>query len=61
MYLTYIVHAGMVRTAFVSSPVCVGPPVSADECFQGKWQSFTVPRILRNEGDCVSFVRSPRR
>jgi hypothetical protein len=35
--------------------VQVGPPVSADQCKKGGWQSFNNP-TFRNQGDCVSYV-----
>lgn len=36
----------------------VGPPVSKDECKKGGWTTFNVPRVFKNQGDCVSFVET---
>lgn len=60
LYSTYIVPAGHPRTVFVSEPICIGPPATADDCKTDQWQSFTVPRVFRNQGECVSFVQSSK-
>jgi quercetin dioxygenase-like cupin family protein len=61
IYLTNMAPLGVPRTVFVDAPVCIGPPASADECRADGWQTFTVPRLFKNEGDCVSWVESGHR
>jgi len=34
----------------------VGPPTDKDQCKDGGWESFTIPKKFKNQGDCVSFV-----
>ena len=34
------------------------PPTSKDECKQGGWELFTVPRTFKNQGDCIQFVNT---
>jgi YVTN family beta-propeller protein len=38
----------------------IGPPTSKDVCKNGGWQTFTVPRTFKNQGDCVSFIETGR-
>jgi quercetin dioxygenase-like cupin family protein len=57
-YVIALIPDGMPINVPVSAPVCVGPPVAVDECSSGGWMAFTVPRMFRNQGDCVSFVQS---
>lgn len=56
----YVVPAGGPRSIPVSAPVCIGPPASADACMADAWQTFTVPRVFKNQGDCVSWVKTGR-
>jgi quercetin dioxygenase-like cupin family protein len=61
LYAAYVVPAGAPRSVNVTEPICIGPPVSSDECKADNWQTFTVPRVFKNEGDCVSWVESGHR
>lgn len=61
LYAGYVVPAGAPRSVNVSEPICIGPPATADECKTDNWRTFTVPRLFRNEGDCVSWVESGHR
>jgi uncharacterized repeat protein (TIGR03803 family) len=36
----------------------VGPPTDKDQCKDGGWKTFTIPRKFKNQGDCVSFVNT---
>ncbi|HEV2689036.1 MAG TPA: hypothetical protein VGV35_10785, partial [Bryobacteraceae bacterium] len=36
----------------------IGPPTDKDQCKDGGWQMFTIPRLFKNQGDCVSFVET---
>jgi NHL repeat len=36
----------------------VGPPTNKDQCKNGGWEIFTIPRKFKNQGDCVSFVNT---
>ena len=56
----YVVPAGGPRSIAVPAPVCIGPPPSADACMAHGWQTFTVPRVFKNQGDCVSWVETGR-
>jgi hypothetical protein len=43
--------------AFVSKfSFGIGPPTNKDQCKDGGWKTFTIPRKFKNQGDCVSFV-----
>lgn len=33
-------------------------PTSKEQCKQGGWRSFTVPRTFKNQGDCIQFVNT---
>jgi quercetin dioxygenase-like cupin family protein len=57
-YVIALIPDGLPITVPVSEPVCVGPPITPEECAGDGWKSFTVPRLFRNQGDCVSFVQS---
>ncbi len=35
-----------------------GPPSNKDQCKNGGWQLFTVPRTFNNQGDCIQFVNT---
>ena len=35
-----------------------GPPTLKDQCKNGGWQRFTVPRKFKNQGDCIQFVNT---
>ena len=37
-----------------------GPPTDKDQCKDGGWQRFDVPRKFTNQGDCVSFTNTGR-
>ena len=39
-------------------PKGVGPPVSKEQCKNGGWKQFTVPRKFKNQGDCIKFVNT---
>lgn len=51
---------GQPRTVPVDAPVCVGPPETVEECADDGWRQFTVPRVFRNQGECVSYVSRAR-
>ena len=36
----------------------IGPPTNKDQCKDGGWETFTIPRKFKNQGDCVSFVNT---
>jgi uncharacterized delta-60 repeat protein len=36
----------------------VGPPINKDECHDKGWRTFTVPRVFKNQGDCIQFVNT---
>jgi hypothetical protein len=36
----------------------IGPPVSKDQCKNGGWMLFNVPRAFKNQGDCIQFVNT---
>lgn len=40
------------------SPPQVGPPTSKDQCKNGGWRGFSVPRPFKNQGDCIQFVNT---
>ncbi|MBV9923723.1 MAG: hypothetical protein JOZ96_01685 [Acidobacteria bacterium] len=46
--------------AFTTSPPQASPPTSKDQCDNGGWRGFTVPRPFKNQGDCIRFVRTGR-
>jgi quercetin dioxygenase-like cupin family protein len=56
-----VVPQGLPRTIPVAAPVCVGPPATIDECLNEGWRQFTVPKLFKNEGECVSYVARQRR
>jgi quercetin dioxygenase-like cupin family protein len=56
----YVVPAGGPRSIAVPAPVCIGPPASTEACMADGWQTFTVPRLFKNQGDCVSWVETGR-
>lgn len=35
-----------------------GPPVSKEQCKNGGWMLFNVPRAFKNQGDCVQFFNT---
>jgi len=37
-----------------------GPPVDKDQCKEGSWERFDLPRKFKNQGDCVSFTNTGR-
>lgn len=40
------------------TPPQVGPPTSKDQCKNGGWRGFSVPRPFKNQGDCIQFVNT---
>lgn len=38
--------------------VLVGPPLDKDDCKNGGWMTFNVPREFKNQGDCIQFVNT---
>jgi hypothetical protein len=42
---------------FVRS-IGIGPPTNKDQCKDGGWKIFTIPRKFKNQGGCVSFVNT---
>ena len=36
----------------------IGPPTDQDQCKNGGWQRFNVPRPFTNQGDCIQFVNT---
>jgi uncharacterized delta-60 repeat protein len=35
-----------------------GPPTTKQECKNNGWRAFNVPRVFRNQGDCIQFVNT---
>lgn len=35
-----------------------GPPVNKDQCKNGGWSRFDVPRHFKNQGDCIQYVNT---
>jgi bacillolysin len=35
-----------------------GPPVNKDQCKNGGWARFDVPRHFKNQGDCIQYVNT---
>jgi Right handed beta helix region/Thrombospondin type 3 repeat len=35
-----------------------GPPINKDQCKNGGWQKFTIPRKFKNQGDCIQYVNT---
>lgn len=35
-----------------------GPPTNKDQCKDGNWQRFDVPRQFKNQGDCIQYVNT---
>jgi hypothetical protein len=35
-----------------------GPPVNKDQCKNGGWMTFDVPRHFKNQGDCIQYVNT---
>jgi hypothetical protein len=35
-----------------------GPPSNKDQCKNGGWQLFDVPKTFKNQGDCIQFVNT---
>jgi hypothetical protein len=35
-----------------------GPPQSKDQCKNGQWQRFDVPRPFKNQGDCIQYFNT---
>ena len=44
--------------AFTPPPPQVSPPTSKDQCDNGGWREFSVPRPFKNKGDCIRFVNT---
>ena len=54
----YVLPPGQPPNIPVETPVCIGPPASKDMCMADGWRTFTVPRVFKNQGDCVSWVET---
>ena len=54
---TYFGGTNNAGTVF-SLAVGLGPPTNKDQCKNGGWKAFTIPRKFKNQGDCVSFVNT---
>jgi hypothetical protein len=48
----------VVMDDFIYGEPLVGPPANADECKKGGWANFEFPRVFKNQGDCVKFVKT---
>jgi hypothetical protein len=48
----------VVMDDFIYGEPLVGPPADADACKQGGWAEFEFPRVFKNQGDCVKFVKT---
>jgi 6-phosphogluconolactonase (cycloisomerase 2 family) len=48
------VAAGTFPSAIVI--VGIGPPTNPDQCKEGNWKRFTIPRSFENQGLCIQFV-----
>ena len=35
-----------------------GPPTDKDQCKNGGWERFDIPRAFKNQGDCIQFVNT---
>ena len=35
-----------------------GPPTDKDQCKNGGWERFDIPRTFKNQGDCIQFVNT---
>ncbi len=40
------------------TPSTTGPPTNIEQCKNGGWKTFTVPRRFKNQGDCIQFVNT---
>ncbi len=36
----------------------VGPPTNKNQCKNGGWRTFTIPRTFSSQGDCITFVNT---
>ena len=36
----------------------VGPPTTKDSCKNGGWSTFDLPRLFKNQGDCIQYVNT---
>jgi hypothetical protein len=39
-------------------PSTTGPPTNINQCKNGRWRTFTIPRTFKNQGDCIQFVNT---
>jgi hypothetical protein len=53
-----IIVAGAPPPTPTATPAPAGPPTSKDQCKHGGWRTFTVPRVFKNQGDCIKFVNT---
>lgn len=37
-----------------------GPPSNKEQCKNGGWMKFDVPRIFKNQGDCIQYVNTDK-
>jgi hypothetical protein len=44
------------RTYFATS--AAGGPTTKEQCKNGGWATFTVPRRFKNQGDCIKYVNT---
>lgn len=35
-----------------------GPPINKDQCKNGGWAKFTIPRKFKNQGDCIQYFNT---
>jgi quercetin dioxygenase-like cupin family protein len=55
-YGVIVAPAGSEPVTFVGGPSC--SPTSVEQCKNGAWANFSTPRSFKNQGDCVSSVKS---
>jgi N-acetylneuraminic acid mutarotase len=59
MYVAGNVGGVTVEPLQAFTPIAeIGPPTDKDQCKKNGWQTFNVPRMFKNQGDCVSFVNT---
>ena len=56
-FATGIRRAGSPGRINFDGPRC-GPPTDKDQCKDGGWVNFNLPRSFDSQGDCVSFVET---
>lgn len=53
-----VASASWLHTETVTTRHC--PPHEQEDCKDGGWSSYTVPRSFKNQGDCIQFVNTGR-